>query len=96
MDMKTIIIFAVLAVVLVLLTVAATRYASRQAPSKLEQSAEEAAFAAMERGIEMLADKSGEQQEIAAAQARMAMKDKLLGQAMQKLQAKAPLPPITQ
>jgi type II secretory pathway pseudopilin PulG len=83
-------------VIVALLAVIGTRWASRQAPSKVEQSAEEAAFSACEKAIEMLADKSGEQQEIAAAQARMAMKDKLLAQAAQKLAAKLPQSPAAQ
>lgn len=66
MDMQSLILVIVVAVLAAfLIGIVVARFTVRQAPSKVEQSAEEAAFASFERAIEMLADKTSEQQEVA-------------------------------
>lgn len=87
---------AVLAVVLILVTIAATRYLSRQAPSKVEQSAEQELFKIATGALAKLADTSGEDKEIAAAQQRKALKAQLLDQARQSLAQPPVSPPPVQ
>ncbi len=80
------------ALAIVVLMVLVMRWAQKQKPSSVEVSAEEAAFNTLEKALEVLADKSGELKTIAAAQARMDMKDKLLSHATAKLIEKTGLP----
>lgn len=95
MDTQTLIILSVLAVVLVLATIAATRYASRQPVSAVERSVEQDLFKVATGALTKLADTSGEDKEIAAAQQRKALKAQLLDQARQSLaQPVAPTQPV--
>lgn len=81
---------ALLVIITVIGVALVQRLMSRAKPSAIEVSAEETAFQTLETALEMLADKTGEQKIVEAANARMALKDQLLGKAAASLQAKLP------